>query len=301
VQKQKIFLIAGIVLAILAAVMTKFYIDQQVRLKDQVREKEVEERLANQAAVLVAKENIPKGTALNEELLETAIIPNQYVAPQAATSLSRVDGMVAIAPFAKGEQISLSKLAAAREVGTQAGLASATPIGKRAITISVDNIASVAGMIKPGDYVDVVAMVSVPVQTAEGKQAAQEAVVPLFQNVLVLAVGQETGEAVRESGRYQKEERQEASPLITLALSPQEANILAFVQEQGKLRLMLRSPADSKIEEVQPAGWDALFRYIMPRQAAAPEAAQKEEPAPEAGAYVEVYRGLNKEKMHISK
>ena len=236
------------------------------------------------------------GSTLDADLLETTIVPNQFVQPEAVTSLTRVEGMKTIAPIKKGEQISLSKLSYGQSMG---GLAEATPVGMRAITISVDNIAALAGMIKPRDYVDVVAMIPVPVQTADGKQGAQLIVAPLFQNVLVLAVGQETGSAPSKAeGRYavaKEEKKKEAVSLITLALNPQQSNLIAFVQEQSKIRLILRSPADSKVEMVQPATIDTLLQYIMPPPPPKPPVVEEKKE------YVEIYRGLNKERVPLSK
>ncbi|MCM8795738.1 MAG: Flp pilus assembly protein CpaB [Candidatus Omnitrophica bacterium] len=299
-QKQRIILIIGIVLALIAVVMVKVYLDQQRQMAQEEARKAFARLQANQTAVLVAKQDIPNGTVLKPEMLEAAIFPNQYVQPQAVTSFDRIAGMITVAPISKGEQITLSKLTQRREVGAGAGLAGVTPVGKRAITISVDNIASLAGMIKPGDYVDVIAMVPVPVETQEGKHATQVAVLPLFQNVMVLAVGQNIGGGPVLSRRYEKEEQKETSPLITLALTPEEANLIAFVSEQGKIRLSLRSPADSQIQPLQPASWDTLFQYIMPAESKS-KIKEEVKPVVAEAEYVEVYRGLNKEKIPLSK
>lgn len=293
--KQRLILIIGIVLAIIAVLMVKVYIDQQAQLANERARKRAQQEQANLVPVLVAKKDIPAGFTISAESLEVNMVPKQFVQPQAVTSLDRIAGMVAVAPISKGEQITLSKLRWPQEAAG-GSLAAATPVGKRAITIAVDNIAGLAGMIKPGDYVDVVALLAVPVQTQEGKQASQAAVMPLFQNVLILAVGQETGISAQPESRYAKAaEKKEVSPLITLALSPQEANLIAFVQEQGKLRLILRSPADSQVTQVQPASWESLFQYLMP--------AQPIEPLPQAKPeveYVEIYRGLTREKIPLS-
>jgi pilus assembly protein CpaB len=302
--KQRIILIIGIVLAVAAVAMINIYMGQQKQRIATAYKKAFEQVQANQTAVLVAKKDLPKGTVIDPDMLAPAIVPNQYVQPQAATSLDRISGMMVIAPIAEGEQITMSKLSSAREAAS-GSLAMATPAGKRAVTIAVDDISSVGGMIRPGDYVDIIATVPIPTQTAEGKQAAQLAVVPLFQNVLILAVGQETKSLpeTEEASRYQqKQEKKETASLITLALTSQEANLLAFVQEQGKIRLTLRSPTDAKIEPVQPASWETLFQYIMPRETNKPET--KEEPSSAAlvkEEYIEIYRGLNKEKMPLSK
>lgn len=297
--KQRIILIIGIVLALAAVFMTKFYIDQQNQEAKARAKQEFERMRQHQVSVLVAKKEIPKGVALDESMLESKIYEEKYLQPEAITSLDRISGMVTIARIAKGEQVTMSKLAHSREAG---GLAEVTPIGKRAITISIDNISALAGMVKAGDYVDVIAMLPVPAQTTEGKQVMQTTTVPLFQNVLVLAVGQETSSAAAKTSRYRKEEaaeKKEASPLITLALDPQEANLIAFVQEQGRIRLTLRSPADSKIEPIQQANWETLSQYLASRSPAGKEAHIEEQPQPVG--FVEVYRGLNKEKVPLYK
>jgi pilus assembly protein CpaB len=298
-QKQKIIFIIGIFLALIAVSMVKVYIDQQRRFIGEQAKRRFTEIQANQTAVLVARVDIPKGTVVDPEMVETTIFPNQYVVPQAVTSLDRIAGMITVADIGKGEQISLSKLAQSRQAA--GNLAGATPVGKRAVTISVDNIASLAGMIKPGDSVDVIAMVPIPVQTADGKESSQLATLPLFQNVLVIAVGQNIGLPVQQQlvSRYKKEETQtETSPLLTLALTAQEANLISFVQEQGKFRLVLRSPADSQIEQVQPASWDTLFQYIMPKQAAEGQEEQKQ--VIKQPRTVEIYRGLEKEVVPLN-
>ncbi|MCK9603375.1 MAG: Flp pilus assembly protein CpaB [Candidatus Omnitrophica bacterium] len=294
-QKQWIILIIGVVLALAAVFMTTIYIDQQ-RKADQARMQQKWEKMqASQTAVLVAKKDMPKGTPVDESMFETEIVISKYVQPQAVTSMDRIAGMVTIAPVSKGEQITLTKLSNVRTAGV---LSEVTPVGKRAITISIDNISALAGMIKAGDYVDVIAMIPVPFTTAEGKQAVQPMTTPLFQNVLVLAVGQETSATPKVASRYKTEEKKEvSSPLITLALGPQEASLIAFVQEQGKIRLTLRSPADSKIEQLQPANWDTLFQYLAPKISGKSEAEEQ----PKAVGYVDVYRGLNKEKVPLYK
>jgi pilus assembly protein CpaB len=297
IAKQKLILISGVGLGLIAIAMTKVYLDQQQQAVRAQAKKELANIQANQSAVLVAKQDIPRGAVIEAGMLETAIVPNKFVQPQAVTSLDRISGMVVVAPISKGEQISLSKLTSVTKA-SGGDLAGITPAGKRAISIAVDNIASLSGMVKPGDYVDVIAMLQVPVQGSEGQQASQVAVVPLFQNVLVLAVGRDTGGIGRGASRYAGQESD--SPLITLALGPQEANLIAFVQEQGKIRLTLRSPADARVEPMAPASWDTLFQYIMPQKTAEikePSVAQQFESTD----YVEVYRGLNKEKVPLSK
>ena len=292
IPKEKRSLIIGIVLLVIALIAVNGYVMQQVNRAREEERKRTQAYLANQTTVLVAKRDIKMGTPLDSEVLSSEIIAGRNQEPRAVSSLARVDGMIAAVDIARGEQITLDKLIYPREKG---GLSAATPIGKRAVTISVDNIASLAGMIKPGDYVDMVAAMAVPAVGADGKQTTQGMLMPLFQNVQVLAVGQETSATPRIDSRYSKQSQDGAmSSLITVALAPQEANIVSFVQEQSKIRLVLRSPADSKSEPIRPVNWDTVFQYLMPQPAQAP----KEEPKPRPT--VEVYRGLQKERMPLS-
>ncbi len=304
IPKQKLFLIIGLILGIVALVMIKTYIDQEKSVERERVSRAISKMQTDQTAVLMARQDIPQGEVIEPNMFEPAIVPNQYLQSQAVTSVDKIAGMTTTAPIAKGEQITLSKLNSA--AGTSASstrrlgggaLAGSTPTGKRAITISVDNIAALGGMIAPGDYVDVLATIPLPAQTADGQQFNQSAVVPLFQNVLVLAIGQEIVAPTAPEGRYKKEEKKGFSPLITLALTPQEANLTAFVQEQSKIKLLLRSPADTAIEPVRAGNWDALFQYLMPKKEESTESTV-EEPKPEIK-YVEVYRGLNKEKVPL--
>jgi len=295
IEKRTLFtLISGVVLCVVALVMTKMYLDQQKLAIQEKAKKAIANAQANQSAVLVSKQDIPQGSVIESDMLGTAIVPTKFVQPQAVSSLDRIAGMVTLAPISEGEQISLSKLTNERKASV-GDLAGTTPSGKRAISIMVDNIASLSGMVKPGDYVDVLATIQIPVQGADGQVTRQMVVVPLFQNVLVLAVGQNTRVVSRSGSRYaQAPAASGGGGLITLALGPQEANLIAFVQEQGKIRLTMRSPADAKIEPMASASWDSLFQYIMPPK-------QDVKPVVDTTEYVEVFRGLNKERVPLSK
>lgn len=305
-QKQRIIILASAVLLAGAAVfLVKNYIEQQhasaIEEAKQEAKKKVEEaqksiRL-NQVPVLVAKNDIPAGMAITSDNLEVGIIPSQFVQPQAATSLDRIAGLVTIASIAKGEQITMRKLSASEEEAFgSAGqsLAMSTPAGKRAISVSVDEISSVSGMIRPGDHVDVIAILRSQKASDDAKQQSQ--VVPLFQNILVLAVGQEIqaaqGMLRTQAAQARKSSGSSSKSLMTLALSPQEANLIAFAQEQGKIKLILRSPTDTQIESIQPASWETLFQYIKPKH--------QTEDAGVEGPRIEIYRGLNKESISLS-
>jgi len=289
-SKQRLVLILGTVLALITAFLVKAWMDQQRGIIEETVKRQAAQQQERFMSILFAKKEIPAGSLVEADYVEIKSVPERQVLPQSVTSLDRIQGMVTIADIFEGEPVTITKLAYPRAAG---GLADVTPVGRRAITISVDNIASLAGMVVPGDYVDVIVLISVPVKLPDGTQMTDNRVVPLFQNVEVLAVGQSTVSAERKLSRYAQESQEEAkpqSPLITLSLTPKEAGILAYISEGGKIRLVLRNPQDNKMEPVEITDLAALFRYLSPQ----PE--PQELPPTD---YVEVYRGLAKEKVPL--
>ena len=281
VKKYLPLLIGGV-----CGLIAVFLINNYIQQKTEEAKKAVAQSQKNLTTVVVAKQDIPAGAVLKESMLGEVTLSRNMVQSRSAVSIDRVVDKIAIAPISKGEQVLLNKVTISGEVGS---LAMKVPAGKRAVTVSVDNISSVGGMLRPGDHVDIVGMVPIPSMNADGKQVNQLATMPLFQDVLILAVGQE----FMNAQVAKKEERvSSASPIITFALSPQEANLIVFVQEQGKIRLVLRSPGDTQTQQVAPASWDTLFRIVMPQAFQ-----QQEKPAEplKPKKTVEIYRGLNKE------
>ncbi len=283
-QKQRLIIVAvGVVLGLVAIFMVNNYIKDMATEAKRRADRELEKIRKNQAVVLVAKQDIPAGAAIQSGMLETSIVPREYVQPQVAASLDNVSGMVAVAPIARGEQISFTKLSLSEQRSKQRDLASVTPIGKRAVSVSAENLSDVVNLIRPGDNVDLIAVLSLTKESPEGRKYTEQTIVPAFQNVLVLAVGQETDPNAKPGGRSSQKVNQ-----ITVALRPTEANILAFLQEQGKIRISLRSMEDTQIERVEPTTWQSVLEQIP---------ALKTEEADS----IDIYRGLKKEKIVISK
>ncbi len=282
-QKQRLIIaIAGVVLGLIAVVMVNIYINDMSAEAKRKAERELDKMRRNQAVVLVAKQDIPVDTVIQSGMLETSIVPREYVQPQVAASLDNVSDMITIAPISRGEQISFTKLSTSSQMVKHRDLASITPVGKRAVGVSAENISDVAGLIKPGDSVDLIAVLSMTKEDKEGKKIAEQTIVPAFQNVLILAVGQETDVNARPGKQKEKINQ------ITVALSPTEANILAFLQEQGKIRISLRSSEDSHIEAVESTTWESVLEEI-------PALKEKEAES------IDIYRGLRKEKITLSK
>ena len=136
-------------------------------------------------------------------------------------------------------------------------LALKTPAGKRAITVTVESLHAVGGLVNPGDYVDVIAHLSVPTDP-DNSSYTENISVTLFQNVKVLSVAGRisSGAAAARSG----------SVPITFALNPQEAELMSFAQQHGRLQLVLRSSVDTEAYVLPAANWKTLAEYIKSTQ-----------------------------------
>src|SRR3989339_1444862 len=297
------WIVAG-AFALAAAILSWVMLSQErVRLANQAKQN-LAAFQENTVDIVLAKVDISAGRLITEEMLYTQLIDKNSLPAEAATSVARVVDRVSTVSIKEKHIIPVDKLA--WPTTRETTLAAKTPIGKRAMTISVDNISSLLGMIKPGDYVDVIGIIPLPVEV-DGKQAAEPATVPLFQNVLILSVGTELGAgSEKESASRRKASeftpKESAAPLITLSLSPEEANILAFVKEQGKIQLILRSPGDAQTRPVQPTSWATVLKYLFPQidLEAMEKGSGKKEEVKKDIPQVEIVRGFKKEVVPLS-
>ncbi|MBI4279889.1 MAG: Flp pilus assembly protein CpaB, partial [Armatimonadetes bacterium] len=171
-------------------------------------------------AVVFAKRSIAQRQIIGADALEMRQVPLGAVHPQAVRRIENAANRVAVAPIFADEQVLLPKLA---PVGLTAGLSYVLPKGKRAMTIAVNEVVGVAGFVVPGDRVDVVATVNV-------KDESFTKVV--LQDVEVLALAQNVEQKPGEKPRV--------TTSATLALTPEQTEVLAQTDTSGKVRLVLR-------------------------------------------------------------
>ena len=178
--------------------------------------------------VVVAADNIPVGVKLEAHDIRVITLPQSAVPPGAFSGASQVLGRGAILPVSQGDFILPGKLAA---VNAGAGLPSMIPQGMRAVSVRVNDVVSVAGFVQPGTHVDVLA-------TGNQSGGSERQTTTVLENVLVLAVG-------KSLDRNPSADAQTA-PVITLAVSPDDAQKLALASQEGRIQLSLRNPVDTK-------------------------------------------------------
>ncbi|MDD4910633.1 MAG: Flp pilus assembly protein CpaB [Candidatus Omnitrophica bacterium] len=273
-------------IAIIAGALAVLLINTYIKQKEEGLKSMARAQKEDYSNVVVAARDISVGTVLEERDVKVESVPKSAIQPRALTHTGAAIGKIASLDISSGEHILSNKI---KLPGDETTLAMKTPAGKRAITLIIDNIAAVGGMIRPGDYVDVLGDVPIPMRGPDGNQVVQNTTMTMFQNILILAVGGQTSRGESSSAQ--------ANPPITLAVSPEEATLISFVHEQGKIRLSLRSPADSKVTKAPPASWDMVLQHIYPELI---QKAQEAATAPAQARQVEIYRGLSKETVSLT-
>ena len=202
--------------------------------------------------VLVAKGPIPKGTSADAALAAQQITVGKRrqadLPAQAVRRNAEIAEQVASVDLGGGEIITSNMFVADSDL--TGSKSTSLDKGNVAITISVDDAAGVAGLIQPGDSINIMAGVE-PDEKGEGEGLGggaggyilQSPAVYAFQNIKVLAVGQSLGVPVAQTadGAPAEETKQASSGLITVQLPPDQAVLLAGIRSSA-LYLTLNRP-----------------------------------------------------------
>jgi pilus assembly protein CpaB len=143
--------------------------------------------------------------------------------------------------------------------GSGLGLAPTIPVGMRAVSVRVNDVAGVAGFVLPGMRVDVLV-------TGRPPNGDGDMTTTCLQNILVLSAGQ----TIQADGRGQPI----SAPTVTLLAFPEQAETLTLAGNDGRIQLVLRNSSDQTIEKT-------TGRYITELYGSArPKAKAEEAPKP---------------------
>jgi pilus assembly protein CpaB len=233
--------------------------------------------------VVVATGDLPVGSKIEDKDIKAVRFPSGDLPPHFYTQKSQVIGRGVVLPIAQGEFVLPMKLAGAN---AGYGMPSLIPPGMRAVSVRVNEVVSVAGFVQPGTRVDVLL-------TGNPSGSGEQQTTTVLENVAVLATGQ----------RLERNAAGETSsaPVITLLVSPDDAQKLTLAGNQGHIQLTLRNPVDTKQEELPSVKTDSLYRNVSaPVASVAPRPKTKKvtvatmPPAP-AVYEIEVIRGEKKD------
>jgi len=224
--------------------------------------------------VVVAADNLGVGDKIAINDVRLVRLPEDTVPADHFSRTSEVLGRGVVVRITKGDFLLPGKLA---DTNAGSGLSGLIPTGMRAVSVRVNEVVSVAGYVQPGTRVDVL----VTGTSGGGEQQTTT----VLENVLVLAAGDKLERDA--NGRAQ------TTPVITLAVSPDDAQKLTLASTEGRIQLALRNPTDTKQMDLNAVGTGTLYRRAAaPVTTSRPRTKRTSETPPPPTVYsVEVYRG----------
>lgn len=235
-----------------AAFFAKGYIAGEVR-----SEREQLRAQYKLISVVVAKADLAPGAVLSARTVALREVPKTFLHTEAigAERWSDIAGRVLSRAVRSGETVLSSHLAQ----GAGAGFSAQLPEGMRALTFPVNEEASIAGMLAPGDRVDILFTTT----------AANESVtVPLLFSIPVIATGLRT----QSNENSLPEKLQGPFRTITVSVTPIDAAKITLAQEAGRITVALRQPQDQTLTSVARITKNALLKGDEPVSGSRPRA-----------------------------
>lgn len=223
--------------------------------------------------IVVASRDLPLGTVLTPNDVKLVVWPGDAIPPGYSLRIEDVVGRGVIQNVSANEPLLASKIAS-KEAG--GGLPITIPEGMRAVSVKVDEVIGVAGFVLPGTRVDVLVTLN---PTSEREDMSTKVI---LQNVQALAAGQTIQRDV--NGEPQ------TVTVITLLVSPEQAEQLTLASTEGRIQLALRNTLDTA--EVDTEGVQARTLVNAPNAAPAPRSTPRQSTAPvRRGNTVVTYNG----------
>jgi pilus assembly protein CpaB len=190
--------------------------------------------------IVVAAADLALGSELKSDDLRVVQFPKGQAPEGAFARPEEILGRGLIVNVVRNEPILGAKLAS-KEAG--AGLPPIIPTGMRAVSVRVNEVIGVAGYVLPGTRVDVLA-------TGSPNRTNSDTITKVvLQNIQVLTAG-------TRMERDDKEGKPVQVTVVTMAVTPEQAERLALASTEGKIQLALRNPLDTSTPEtpgIRPA------------------------------------------------
>lgn len=237
--------------------------------------------------VVVAAAALPAGKVLSVEDLAKREMPAAYLpgGTLPVDEIATVIGQQLVIPLAAGDALSMAHLSGH---GGQA-LASRLLKGTRAVTVPVDEVSSQAGLVRPGDQVDLL----LAEETSEGSVRCVT-VKPLLESLTVLATGAHQVDPARGADELlqRRAELGISYSTMTLDVTPEQAQQLALALRVGDLIPLLRGQGDATPVALKPRVSDSpACEPVEQKKSATPTRAK----VARAGRSVELWVGGDRE------
>jgi len=226
----------AVVLGLVSAIGIGQYLNKQTA--------KVNELTVMKAAV-VASKDIPPGVKLKSEDLTTKEFPSQTIPMDCPATPNLIVGREVKNQILKDEVVTEAKLL---PIIVASGLPTLIPVGMRGVTVRVNDIIGVGGFVKPGDYVDIIAIYKNKNETISKA---------IFENIQVLAAGEKALDPKAVPDVAPK-----IVSLLTVAVTPQDAEKLFLVSTSGQFQFSLRAFGDKSIIASEGIYPEDVYGYV---------------------------------------
>jgi pilus assembly protein CpaB len=240
--------------------------------------------------VVVANTDMPMGATLKPSDLHLVKWPADAYPKGAFGKIEDVVDRAVVSNLLADEPIVAGRVS---EKNAGVGLASVIPPGMRAVSVRVNDVVGVSGFVMAGTRVDVLVTGQPPNSDSGGRMTTT-----VLQNILVISAGTK----IQPDARGQPEN----VPVVTLQVTPEQAEILTLASREGQIQLVLRNPTDDKVQKAtgvrvthlysgatsasepkpQPRPRPVVYRVVEPPRAVTPPP-----PPPPVRKEVEIIRG----------
>lgn len=256
-MRIKVLIAAG-VMGLLTAGLVYLFVARQVRAA------------SAPVPIVIARRDIPAGTVIDTDMLEIRRAPKNTLPPDAVLAPEMVVGKAAAMLISAGQTLTFATVAPKSRLSQQ------IPPNMRAVTVGIDPVSGVGGFLAPGDRVDVMGTFNV-----DGGTLTKI----VLQDVLLLATG--TQALVDQTGAAAgAQPGPQAQATATLAVDPEQAQMVTLAASKGKLTLALRRFGDQSRTPTRGVTGRVVVGIVppdVPKQPTAPGPPQRAaQPAPAA-------------------
>lgn len=223
-KKATIVISIALSAGLIAAWSAQQYISEKVAMLEQQAKVETVPRV-------VAAYDLPEGTKIAAVHVAVREVPKEWVSSGSILpdEFIQIEGQMVTVSLKKGDQLLWANTAQLKNKPFSDKI---NP-GRRAVTIPVDTINSVSGMLVPGDLIDLY---------VSFEYRRKQITAPLLQGVLVMATGQQS-----RPSQDSKDSSSSRYSTVTLDTAPEEAAKLVAARQAGTITALLRNPGDDKV------------------------------------------------------
>lgn len=193
--------------------------------------------------VVVAAKPLPVGVTVKPDDIKVLKIPANGFPKGAFSKPEDVIDRPVISNVLLDEPVLEGRLA---QRGSGLGLAPLIPVGMRAVSVRVNDVVGVSGFVMPGMHVDVLVTGRPP------NDGANTMTTTVLQDIQVISAGQ----SMQPDPRGQPVN----APVVTLLVSPEQAEVITLAGNETKIQLVLRSAADKTVSSTPGRRIYELYR-----------------------------------------